>query len=178
MTDPTRAHETTVLSESLTKRVLTRASEIDAALRSGATIAQLRAAALEAGISEQAFEAALAEAQSGESEVTGRAPSRPRWRRWAVLVAALVTLIAGYALRRTVPAGPPIATVEEAILLRCLTPTQALEILRPHLGPTTTVTTNKSNAPNILTVKGPPEDIQKVHSVLEPYEGPGATCVR
>ena len=177
MTEPTRSNDRTILSEAVTQRVLTRASEIDAALRAGATVAQLRAAALEAGISEQAFDAALSEAQSNEPEVTPAAPPRGGARRRALLV-ALIALLAGtglYVVRRAAPA--PTVTSEETIVLRCLTPGQAAEILRPHLGPLTQVSTSP-NAPQILTVKGPPEDIRKVHSVLEPYEGPGSTCAR
>ena len=67
MTEPTRPNDRKILSEALTKRLLTRAGEIDGVLRAGASIAELRAAALEAGISAEAFDAALSEAQREES---------------------------------------------------------------------------------------------------------------
>lgn len=49
------------LPEPVANKLLERASEIDARLRAGSTVAELREAARSAGISAEAFEAALAE---------------------------------------------------------------------------------------------------------------------
>ena len=55
-----------VLSEPVRTRLLERATELDAAYRVGGTVAELRAAAIEAGISASAFDAALAEMRDAE----------------------------------------------------------------------------------------------------------------
>ncbi|HYW30940.1 MAG TPA: hypothetical protein VE869_05480 [Gemmatimonas sp.] len=48
-----------IVSESVAARLLARASELDAARRTGVEVADLRTAAMEAGISAASFEAAL-----------------------------------------------------------------------------------------------------------------------
>ena len=55
-----------VLSEPVRTRLLERATELDAAYRVGGTVAELRAAAIEAGILAPAFDAALAEMRDAE----------------------------------------------------------------------------------------------------------------
>src|SRR5688572_4542995 len=60
-TDP----DTEVLPDALATRVLARASELDAAFATG-TVANLRSAAVEAGISSRAFDAALAEVRAAD----------------------------------------------------------------------------------------------------------------
>ena len=68
-----------LLSEAARERVLARASEIDAAR--GTRVADLRAAATEAGISAEAFDQALAELESEEGGVAIAAPKASRRRR-------------------------------------------------------------------------------------------------
>jgi len=64
------------LSEAAARRLLARAVELDAQVGSAASLDQLRAAALEAGISAAAFEAAVAE-QAASPMAT---PPRTPWR--------------------------------------------------------------------------------------------------
>ena len=174
-----------VLSEPLATRLLERASELDVASRTGSAVADLRAAAAEAGISALAFDAALAELQDSRTASLPdvRETPRRRSRMWA-LTAAVAALIAVGALRRSQPApagdaavpGGPI--VEEAILLRCLSPGEAAELVRPLLGlRSNSVVYSPAHAPRVLTIRATPAQLQKVKSVLEKHEGAGApTC--
>lgn len=82
-----------IVPDALTKRVLARASELDALRRAGATVAELRAAATEAGISPEAFDAALAEMRADQS--TQVSPNvRTRSRSKMLLVVALAAALA------------------------------------------------------------------------------------
>ena len=76
-------------------RLLERASEMDVARTGGSSVADLRAAAAEAGISAHSFDAALAEMQRAANPVVRVAQARPRGRFWKWSFAALsLTLIA------------------------------------------------------------------------------------
>lgn len=155
-----------LLPEALTKRVLTRASELDALRRAGATIADLRAAATEAGISPQAFEDALAEVRSGEgTQIATAAPRRTRVRAIVAAVALLIGLTL-YAVRRTVvPASS--TTVVETLSMRCLTPAQVGELLRPVVNPGTTAISFSDASPGVFTIRATAADLVKVKSLLE-----------
>lgn len=95
-----------VLPDEIASRLLARASELDALRDDDLAVADLRAAAAEAGISAPAFDAALSELRR-----TGRVPTSvgvPRRRRGLRLGAAFVagaTLIAAgiFALARQLP---------------------------------------------------------------------------
>lgn len=162
-------------------RLFARASELDAAGSGGAPLSQLRAAAAEAGISARAFEAALAEGRAagevGESVVP--APHR-RLSRGRLLAAALITVLVIGALAVTRPwasagVGPPV--VEEAFLLRCLSPGEAAELVRPLLGlRTNTVVISPEHAPRVLTIRGTPDQLREVRALLDRYEAAGSAA--
>ena len=183
---PPTERDTEVLADPVAVRLLARASELDAAFRSGAAVADLRVAATEAGISPRAFDAALAELHGAEQAPvpaeTGEVTKRPR--RWALAgVSGLITagalmLILGTAVSRTVaPAIPPM--VEQAFLLRCLAPGEAAELVRPLLGLRTNSVAYSPIAPRVLTVHATPEQLREVRSVLDEHEVPGsAACSR
>lgn len=168
-----------VLPESAAARLLARASELDAARGAGAAVTELRAAAAEAGISARAFDAALAElhgtGQARVPAVSGRLRRRPR--TWA-LAAGLAALIGAGALAVTqtrVPAGAAAPVVEEAFLLRCLSPGEAAELIRPLLTlPTNGIVYSPAHAPRVLTVRATPAQIQNARSVLDRYESAGS----
>jgi hypothetical protein len=91
------------LSEDKARRLLERASELEARRGSEVLVADLRKAAQEAGITTGAFDQALAELQSASVAV---AP--PPQRRWLmrILPAALILAFLVYFLGRTVIVAP------------------------------------------------------------------------
>jgi len=170
-----------VLSDPAATRLLERASELDAA---GTALADLRAAAAEAGISSHAFDAALAELHGNEQarvpDVNTQARTRP-WM-WVVFTVLFVLLgIGAVAVARVVvptdiagaPAGP---IVEEAILLRCLSPGEAAELVRPILLLPGNTIVSSPRAPRVLTIRATQEQLRNVRSVLDPYERPGSAA--
>lgn len=125
----------------LRERLLERASELDAR---EARVADLRAAATEAGISQRAFDAALEEMRMTREL---RAEKRKRTRGMRLLLTFLVSagitmLVGSYLVPRTIArsteatttatAGTPTYHVEDYDL-GCLTGQQALSIARPLL---------------------------------------------
>jgi hypothetical protein len=169
-----------VLSNPVAERVLSRASELDAALRGGTmAVSELRAAAVEAGISSEAFDAALAEVRDAEEAPVPNVSTQPpahRWR-WLLGVAAVLVTVGTLGVARVAPdaAGPPM--VEQTFLLRCLSAGQAARLVRPVLDlPTNAV---MASPDGVLIVHATSVQIEKVHSVLDPYESAGApACVR
>jgi hypothetical protein len=173
------------LPDHLAQRVLARASEIDAA---GAAVTDLREAAREAGISQAAFEAALAEVQTVNDAavpIAKHVPA-PRPRRFvagmiggAVMVFFLVMMVF---IPRTVSTVVPIASdgapiVEQSFQLRCVSPAQAGELIRPLVGSSGTVFINPTGVPGVLLVRASEEQLKQVKALLDKYDGPpGAAC--
>ena len=175
-----------ILPHAVAERLLARASVLDATNASGSTVAALRAAAMEAGISAGAFDAALAEVREERAPAPApEAGARPRRgvRMWAI-AAAIVAVLAG--VRLVVPAGPdyapaapPLPMVEEPVLLQCLSPGEAAELIRPFLDLPQNSVEYRREAPRVLTIRGTPDQIETARSVLERYESAGsATCAR
>jgi hypothetical protein len=173
------------LPEPVAARLLARASELDAALRAGSVaVDDLRAAAGEAGISARAFDAALAELREGEEarvpDVGG--PRRRRRRPWALVAAgvALFVVSTWVVARRAVPPDVPavggVPMVHEAILLRCLSATEAIALIRPHLTHPEN-TAQFARGSRVLTVRATPAQLLELKAALEQYEGTGSpTC--
>ena len=93
------------LPEAIAKRVLMRAAELDASRKTSLSIPDLRAAALEAGISSSALDQALNEVANSEavSSESGDVGRRPRRRLIAMTVAiTLIVLATSFVLMRTV----------------------------------------------------------------------------
>jgi hypothetical protein len=175
--------ESEVLSNPTADRLLARASELDAALRGGTlAVSELRAAATEAGISAEAFDAALAEMRSAEETPVPAVTTPARTRTWRWVVAAAAALLAaGMIGVARVSTDAPVPGMEEnAILLRCLTPEQAGALVRPVLDlPTNSVVFSPQGVPSVMTVRATPAQLEQVRSVLEPYEGAAApACAR
>ncbi len=170
------------LSDAAAKRLLTRASELDA---TGAAVTDLRAAAAEAGISPQAFDAALAEMRGDEqASAVAVAPPPARRRRRGRLFAVVLGLVFWVIMRSRGPsdvevvAPPAGAMVEETVLLRCLAPQQAAELIRPHLAlPTNTIGIPAAPGSRSVTVFATPEQLRRVRSVLDQQDVAGsASC--
>lgn len=107
-----------------------------------------------------------------------RAPDPVGWpwrrrRTWA-LGAASVVLVAVGALavaRGRTSAGaagsPGVPTVEEAILLRCLAPGDAAELVRPLLSDRwSRVVIAPEHAPRVLTVRTTPAQMRRVRAAI------------
>lgn len=165
--------DTQVLPEPAAAHLLARASELDAARVASAEVAELRAAAAEAGISTGAFDAALGELQEAQArvpDVSGHHRRRAQRRALAGGVAALIAVGALALTQVRAPAGAAAPMVEEALLLRGLSPGEAAELIRPLLD-LGTVVYSPSRAPRVLTIRATPAQIEKVRSVLDQYEG-------
>jgi hypothetical protein len=156
----------TTVPQALTDRLFRRASELDAFSGSETSVADLREAATEAGISPTAFQTALTELQ--------RTLFRQRLRRW-VLASGLIAILAVGALITIKPgvssvAGP--GMVEEAILIHCLNPGDAAELIGPLLRlRTNKVVANPSTAPHVLTILGTPQQLDQVRALLQRDDG-------
>jgi hypothetical protein len=171
-----------VLSESIRERLLRRASELDAA-RSGTRMADLRAAAAEAGISPAAFDEAVAELHLAD-EASAPAPlqgSRARSRFLRISVAVMVGLVAIGVLRMVIPmetqAVSTGAIVEQSFVLRCLSTPDAADLIRTNLrGSTGASVITRGNASRIITVRATNAEIERVKQMLEENDGVGSTA--
>lgn len=162
------------------ERVLARASRLDAARADAVRVRHLRAAAVEAGIGPGAFDTALAEVRTEDAPrpSAGAAAGR-RARRWFAGAAATVALVAAAlataGLRTGANAPPGVSTVEEGVLLRCLAPGEAAELVRPLLSDrASTVRFNPRLAPRVLTIRTTPERLARAKTLLAEQEGAGA----
>jgi hypothetical protein len=172
--------EARVLAEPAAARLLERASQLDAAERSGSAIEDLRAAATEAGISTRAFDAALAELKDTPTPVVP-ATRRPRivTRTRAILLGFLLSAGIVAVSRLGMPTTPAsgIPMTEEAILLRCLTAVEAAELVRPLLTlRENTIVVRAAQAPRVLTLRVTAEQSRQVKQLLDRYEGAADGC--
>ena len=104
-------------------------------------------------------------------------PSRPRA---IAAVGAALTVLATLAFAwHVAPAADPMAPggpmLEEAIVLRCLSPGEAAEVVRPHLRLRTNIVVSApAQAPRVLTVRGTPAQLEHVKAVLGEHERAGS----
>ncbi|MEX2179674.1 MAG: hypothetical protein WD801_13240 [Gemmatimonadaceae bacterium] len=158
-----------VLSESDRERVLQRAVQIDE--MRGSPVADVRAAAAEAGISNEAFDQAIAEL---EREAVGPVKTAPARRRSLAIAVGLVLALAGtWVMRRAVPVEVPATPVEQSFVLRCLSPQQAADLVRPVLGQGGTVV-SRGEASQVLVVRGTDAQVAQVRVLLD--ERDAAAC--
>jgi len=88
-------------------------------------------------------------------------------------ISAALAIFAFVATRRLAPA----AGVVETFPLRCLSPDQAIEMLRPTLAERVSVSTRSNSSVGVIDVMGSPEDLQRVRSLLDQYDnGSAAQC--
>ena len=181
--DPAEPNRGTLPTASA-ERLLERASHLEAARAGEVSVAELRAAAAEAGISAASFEAALAELEAGEAQLAPRSgrPARrrvPGWIAGAVVTGVLaVAVFVTFAVRIPVAASPVVPMVEEAILLRCLTPGEAGELVRSLvLDRASTVRSGPATAPRVIVVRTTPAQMERVKAVLAKRDGAdGGAC--
>ena len=93
----------------------------------------------------------------------------------AAALAAVVWLV-GARVRGGDPAGPPVAvqTVEEAFLLRCLWPEEAMSLARPLLRSRSASLTATPSAPRVITVRATAAQLEEVRGMLARYDGPAS----
>jgi hypothetical protein len=166
-----------ILPDPVATRVLERASELEALRRAGASVADLRAAAVEAGISESAFEEALGEIQRAESagapEV--RRPTRLRLGI-AASVASLALLFAAlFVIPRVAPApeSPAAVVNEKTFTLRCIPANEAASMLRPILVQSGTISFSM-RIPTELKITGTREQLLQAEWILAERDVPGS----
>jgi hypothetical protein len=171
-----------VLSEPNAARLLARASELDELRRAGSTVAELRAAAAEAGISAPAFDAALTELQqAGQAPLPDvrRPPRRRLGRVFTLAVASMLGILFGARMLFPVPGSsePAGRVAELRIPLRCLTPDEATELVEPLLGESwNSVSSDRAISRGII-VRATQEQLTQVQALLAKHEREGsATC--
>lgn len=163
----------TILSEPDAKQILARASELDVALRAGTSIATLRAAAAEAGISSAAFDAALAEAEAKEQErgTPARARQRPHLLSRAAAAAVMVLAIVTVSVQRS---STRARMIEPVLQVRCISPEDAAELIRPYLDRSSRILIPPGS--HLLRVRATQAQIEKIRSVLAEAERSATTC--
>jgi len=160
-----------VLPAPVAERLLTRASELDAARTAGTAVAELRAAAAEAGISAGAFDAALGElrrADQAPSPVS--AVSTRRWRRLFFGLAGVgaIVLAAATIVIPTRLVGPATGNiVEHTIQLNCLSADKAVDLIRPLLKDPANTIVRPGNASRTLIIHATPEQLQNVREAID-----------
>lgn len=161
------------------KRVLDRATALDAEHGSSVPVDVLRAAAHEAGISAEAFDTALAE----ERRVPVTPKSRkPRW--WVVFAVAAITLgsvvaIPSWGLFRTSPRPPiQIGAVEETFVLRCADQSTVSERVRASMQEKRAVVRMwyNSKETRVLHVRAMPDVMTKIRAEVVAVEEEAPTC--
>lgn len=171
---PSPGPERDALPTDVAERLLARAAELDSAQRDSTQIARLREAAAEAGMLPSAFDAALAELRAEGQRRPAKSVARDRRQGRAVLIAIIVAFTAAITTGRAIHAHR--AGVEQAFLLRCLSPGDAAALVRPIVDPgTTRLRISSRRAPHVLTVRtATKEQMDQVRAVLERQDG--AAC--
>lgn len=85
---------------------------------------------------------------------------------------ATVATVLFVMMSRMAPAPVPGATVSETFRLRCLSPEQAAEVLRPHIQATGRISFRADSPLGIITVEASPEEMARARSVLDRYDSP------
>jgi hypothetical protein len=163
------------------ERLLERASRLDVMGADDVPVTRLRTAAAEAGIAPRAFETALEElrAERAPRSSVGVSPGR-RTRRWIAGAAVGVALLTAGVLATGWPRSgantlPAPGTVEEGVVVRCLTPGEAAELVRPLLSdPVSSVQFNPTLAPRVLMLRSTPEKLARAKALLTEQDGAGA----
>ena len=171
MTDRRRVDpDAEILPAALAERVLKRASELDAVRTAGTAVAELRAAAAEAGISADAFDAALGELQKADQVPAPVATvSTRRWRAFSIGLATIGAFVLAAAMvfipaRLVAPAGT--SMVRQTIQLNCLSPDKALEVIKPLLTDDASAL-RPGNSSSTIIVRATPEQLKTVQLAID-----------
>ena len=94
--------------------------------------------------------------------------------RVGLAIAAVFAVFTFVATRRLTPA----AGFRQAFPLRCLSADQAIELLRPTVGPRVSISTRTRSRIGIIDVTASPEDMQRVRSLLDQYDNESVSDCR
>jgi hypothetical protein len=159
-----------LLTQAAARKLLERAGEID---YESTSVDALRAAALEAGISRAAFEAALAEMRT-KPAVQSAPPRRSSTKRWLAGIGAVALLLFGITMVR-IP-----ATVEQRgfargeVYVKCLPMETAVHLAKSTLGPNSEI--RMPNGSRILRVSGSVDDMKRLQQAIESAERTATSC--
>lgn len=172
-----------VLSEPAAERLLAHASELDKRHGAGVTVADLRAAASEAGIATTAFDEALAELDEDQHSPTPAPRARAKSRsRVVIFTIALHVAVVAVAVMATRPSGQGqvarVPLLEETLVLECLAPAEAAEMILPLLRfKENQMQINPTRAPRVVNLRVTAEQLVQVKALLAPYEAADSrTC--
>jgi hypothetical protein len=167
-----------VLSAPVAERLLKRASELDAVRTSGTAVAELRAAAAEAGISADAFDAALGELQKADqAPAPVAAVGTRRWRSLFIGLAGVgaIALVVGMIVIPTRLAVPvPVRMAEHTIQLKCFPADKAVELIRPLLTDPANSILRPGNTTSTVIIRATPEQLENVQAALANVDNPQA----
>ena len=93
-----------------------------------------------------------------------------RFYKMGLGVAAAAMLFSMFAVRRTFPT--PAASVEETFRLRCLSPAQAVEIIRPGASKATRIAIPPKSSSNVVDVAGSPVELDRIRALLDEHDNP------
>lgn len=159
-----------LLTQADARQLLERAGQID---YESTSVETLRAAAIEAGISPAAFEAALAEMRAKQP-----VPIAPRERfsarRVVLSMAALVMLALGATMLLIPNRASVSASLSSRVVIRCLPMDRAAEIARSSLGPNSQVTMESGS--RALNFRGTPDDMERLRAALAEAEKTATSC--
>ena len=159
-----------LLTQSDARQLLERAGQID---YESTSVETLRAAAIEAGISPAAFEAALAEMRAEQALPV---IARKRWTAQRILMAMAVGVMVS--LAATMLVIPNRASRAERatgeVVVRCLPMETAAGIARSTLGANSEITTRPGS--RVLRFIGSPTDLQRLTAALADAEKTATSC--
>jgi hypothetical protein len=159
-----------LLTQAAARQLLERAGEID---YESTSVDALRVAALEAGISRAAFEAALAEMRSKPAVP---ATSQTRWstKRWligigtvAMLLSAVTMVVMPVAVERS-----DLTTGE--VYVKCLPTETAIELSRTILGPNSEISMPKGS--RVFRISGSVDEMKRFQEAIESAEKTATSC--
>lgn len=90
--------------------------------------------------------------------------------RVGLSIAMVATVFFLIMVRRIVPATG--TRVTEVFRLQCLSPDQALEILRPVKSPSVSVSAGPNTSLGVIRVAAPPEEMERLRALLDRYDTP------
>jgi hypothetical protein len=196
---PNGDHARQRLPEPVANRLLERASEIDARLRAGSTVAELREAAKAAGITAEAFDAALAEVQpeAKQAPVMEVEPAAPQARSFAygrfvarfglwlipLMLPVLYLMMTAGRRQRSFDSrsAAPMYPLQE-LRLTCLSADEAAAVVRPVVMQEGSAAhgfrmVTRQDQPAILRVAAPDALMREIRTAIAKAEGdPTRTC--